>query len=182
MEGPWPASIDASWATNACVPALPGGLQTGSTEQRPVVLTWTLRRNCSITPRQLGVAYAAMVSLSMVVASGFLVAGVPLVFGFAVVELAGVGAALLLWARHAGDRDVVSLCNNIICVQRHVGPKVDVVECSGPWIRVESNARNVTLRLGRQQIQVGAQAPYADRAVFAEELRRALRAPGPRST
>ena len=46
-------------------------------------LAWHLRRNCSVTPRQLGGWYATLCLLSLLIGSGFWVLGMPLVLAFA---------------------------------------------------------------------------------------------------
>ncbi len=156
------------------------GLSLGMQQIQPSgerVIVWKLLRNCALEPRQLAVAYGLLCLLSLLVGLGFAVVGAALILVFAGLEVVAVGVAMLLWARHAGDGEVITLCNNVVRVQRNVGPKVDVTELSAPWIRVDANARNVTLRAGDQRITVGGHARYACRAAFAEELRQALRAP-----
>ncbi len=144
-------------------------------------LTWTLKRNCALTPRELAGAYGLMCGFSLLVGLGFAWAGFNFILGFAVIELLAVGTAMLVWARHATDGEVVTLCNNVICVQRCTGPRVDVVEMPAAWVRVKAESRSVALRTGTQRILVGAQAHRASRAAFAAELRQALRAPLPQS-
>ena len=63
-------------------------------------VAWHLRRNCSVTPRQLGGIYAGLCLVSLGIAIGFWWLGAKLVLGFAGLELLAVGAAFLAYARH----------------------------------------------------------------------------------
>jgi uncharacterized membrane protein len=52
---------------------------------------WRLRRNCSITPSQLGILYASLCVVSLGVAGFFWAQGATLVLPFAALELVGGG-------------------------------------------------------------------------------------------
>src|SRR3954453_16961502 len=70
---------------------------------------WLLRRNCSMTPTQLVAFYLSLSAWSLAIAGAFWWRGATLVMPFAGVEILAVGAALLVYARHAGDRERVIL-------------------------------------------------------------------------
>lgn len=70
---------------------------------------WVSKRNCSISPRQMLAAYAALCSMSLAVALFFTWHGAWYVLCFAVIEMAAVGSAFLLHGRHATDRERVAL-------------------------------------------------------------------------
>ena len=70
---------------------------------------WELRRNCSLTPRQLLGFYLGLCGVSLLVAGLAWGLGARLVMPFAWLELALVGAALLVHARHATDRERILL-------------------------------------------------------------------------
>ncbi len=53
----------------------------------PRALQWLLRRNCSITPGQLGAVYGSLCVVSLLIGGFFLVQGAPLVLAFAGLEL-----------------------------------------------------------------------------------------------
>src|SRR5690606_28696158 len=57
---------------------------------------WRLRRNCSVTPAQLGLLYASLCVISLGVAGFFWAHGATLVLPFAALELLVVGAAFLV--------------------------------------------------------------------------------------
>jgi uncharacterized membrane protein len=70
---------------------------------------WLLKRNCSISPRQLLAVYGVLCAASMAVAIFFTLRGAWYVLGFAVLELLAVGLAFLFYARHANDSEKVVL-------------------------------------------------------------------------
>ncbi len=72
-------------------------------------IEWLLKRNCSITPRQLFGVYLSLCAASLAIAGGFAWVGASPVLVFAGVELLLVGAALLLYARHALDHERITL-------------------------------------------------------------------------
>lgn len=51
---------------------------------------WVLRRNCSITPRQLVLVYAALCFVSLAIAMIFAVRGAWVILGFALVEMSAL--------------------------------------------------------------------------------------------
>jgi uncharacterized membrane protein len=78
---------------------------------------WVLKRNCSITPRQLGGLYAALCAASLSVALLCTWRGAWFVLVFAVLELGAVGAAFLIYARHAMDADYLALAPDALEVE-----------------------------------------------------------------
>jgi hypothetical protein len=79
-----------------------GGWRFGREQSAPLSWLFDLRRNVSITPRQLLGCYALLCAVSLVVAAGFWLHGVTVVSLFTGLELVAVGVALLL-VGEAGD-------------------------------------------------------------------------------
>lgn len=132
----------------------------------------------SITPRQLLLAYALLSGLSLVVAAGFWSQGVVVVGLFTGLELLAVGMALLVVARHAGDREVISLTDHDVSVERRTGPVVEHITFRAEWLRVEPVADDrslVELSGEGRSIRVGRHVRSELRLELAQELRRALR-------
>jgi uncharacterized membrane protein len=141
-------------------------------------LQWLQRRNCSITPRQLGLVYASLCSVSLLIGAFFFLQGAPLVLAFTGVELLAVGCALLLFARHAGDREVLTLVGRSLQVEQCIGSRVQRTQFAAEWINVEPAAGQGSLveLSGRgQQVRVGRFLRPELRSAFARELRHALR-------
>ena len=146
-------------------------------------LQWRLLRNCSITPRQLGLVYAALCTVSLLIALGFYVQGAPLVLAFAGLELVAVGAALLVFARHAADHETLTLVGRSLRVEQCSGNHVERTEFPADWLTVEPAAGQGSLvqLSGRgQSVRVGRFLRPQLRGALARELRLAVRrAPAP---
>ena len=143
-------------------------------------LLWSLRRNCAISPAQLGTVYAALCAVCLVIGTYFFWHGTAVVAAFAVLELLAVGAAMLVFARHATDGENLVLTAGSLLVEQRIGPHTERFLLSTDWLKVEPSAgqgslvqisdRKVTLRVGRHL------RPEL-RGAFAHELRQAIRQP-----
>jgi uncharacterized membrane protein len=141
-------------------------------------LLWLLRRNCSLTPRQLLAFYASLCLLSLAIAGMFWLRGATLVMPLAGIEMLAVGAALLLYARHAADSESIRLRPGRLIVRRVHGPHVEQVEFAPAWVRVEpeSGDRSLIELSGQgRRISVGRFVRPELRRQLADELRWALR-------
>lgn len=151
-----------------------------------LALQWLLRRNCSITPRQLAWVYLSLCGFSLLVAGFFFVQGAPYVLAFAAAELAAVGIAMLVFARHAGDRETLTLIEGSLQVELCYGSRVARADFAADWCRVEPAAGQgslVQLSGYGQVVRVGRLLRPELRGDFARELRQALRrAPQARPT
>jgi uncharacterized membrane protein len=148
----------------------------------PRVWQWLLRRNCSITPRQLGQFYVSLCAVSLLISMFFVVQGAPLVLFFAGLELLAVGVALLVFARHAADRETLTLIGNSLQVEQHLGKHVQRAEFASDWVTVEPAAGQgslVKLSSRGRSLHVGRFVRPELRAAFAHELRQVLRAGRP---
>jgi hypothetical protein len=70
---------------------------------------WVLKRNCSLSPRQLAFAYAALCLTSFLVAAMFAFRGMWYVLAFATLEMASTALAFIIYARHATDQEHIAL-------------------------------------------------------------------------
>jgi uncharacterized membrane protein len=147
-------------------------------EVAPGSMQWRLARNCSVTPRQMLVSYLALCVVALSIGAGFAIGGAPIVLGFAGLELAVVGAALLVFARHAGDRETLTLIGRSLQVERHDGTRAERTEFAVDWLTVEPAAgQNSLIQLAGQgrTMRIGRWLRPELRADFARELRLALR-------
>ena len=141
-------------------------------------IEWLLKRNCSITPRQLGAVYASLSGVSALIAGFFFWQGAPFVAAFAGIELAAVGAVMLVFAHHAGDRETLTLVGRSLRVERCIGNRVERAELAADWLTVEPAAGQGSLvqLCGRgHRVRVGRFLRPELRGAFAQELRRTLR-------
>lgn len=139
---------------------------------------WLLKRNCSLAPRQLALVYLVLCLLSLGIAAGFWALGALMVLPFAGVELLALGAAMVVYARHAADNESIRLQPGRLVVERAVGRRVERVEFTPAWVRVEPEHGDRSLiELSGQgrRIAVGRFVRPELRRELADELRWALR-------
>jgi uncharacterized membrane protein len=139
---------------------------------------WLLRRNCSIAPGQLLGFYASLCVLSLAIAAFFWWRGAPFVLPFAGAELLAVGAAVLVYARHAADRERMVLRPGKLSVECRLGRRTEEAEFAPAWARVEPRYGDrslIEISGEGQQIAVGRFVRPELRRALADELRAALR-------
>lgn len=139
---------------------------------------WLLRRNCSVTPGQLGGMFVGLSAVSLLVASFFWHMGAKFVLPFTVIELVALATALLVYARHATDRESIRLSAGRLVVEQETGGKTRRSEFARLAVRVEPGTRGerlVELRGGGQVVQVGRFLRPELRPMLASEIRRAVR-------
>lgn len=139
---------------------------------------WFLGRNCSVTPAQLGWLYASLCLVTLGIATLFWLQGAVLVLPFAWLELAAVGIAFLVYARHAADREHILLTGRRLVVELENGGRLERAEFNRDWVRVEPavDDRSLIEVSGQgRRVNVGRYVRPELRPVLARELRRALR-------
>jgi uncharacterized membrane protein len=190
IELPSPAApaVPASSMSATAVPApwAPAPRTTSSFGRRLLnpgpggrpALQWLLRRNCSITPRQLAAVYLSLCAVSIVISAFFVAQGAPYVAAFAGIELVAVGIALLVFARHAGDHEIITLEGRSLRVEQSLGSRVRHTQLDTEWLAVEPAAGQgslVQLRGRDGSVTVGRFVRPELRAALAQEIRTALR-------
>ena len=141
-------------------------------------LQWLLKRNCSTTPRQMMGFYASLCLVSLAIGAFFWAQGAMLVMPFASLEILAVGAALLVYARHATDRERIRLQPGRLMVEHVFGRHVERAEFAPAWVRIEpEHGERSLIELSGQgrHIAVGRYLRPELRRQLAEELRWALR-------
>ncbi len=139
---------------------------------------WMLKRNCSMSPRQLGLAYLAACSTSLLVAIFFAASGAWYILGFALIEQIAVGIAFLLYARHATDREHIALEDNCLLVEVIQVEQVRQFRLDPRRTRVEPPVSGgnslVCLEANGTRVEIGRFLTEWKRREFALELRSAL--------
>jgi uncharacterized membrane protein len=123
-------------------------------------------------------AYLLLCTVALLVALGFWWQGVQLVMAFAGIELVAVGIGMLLMARHARDREIITLSGREMAVETHVGQQVERISFRAEWVRVEPAAAEgslVELSGEGRSVRIGRHVRPELRFELAQELRRALR-------
>jgi uncharacterized membrane protein len=139
---------------------------------------WFLKRNCSVTPVQLGWLYASLCLVSLGIGTFFWFQGAVLILPFAWLELAAVGLAFLAYARHAADGEHILLQGRRLVVELENAGRLERAEFNRDWVRVEPSAddRSLIEVSGQgQRVAVGRFLRPELRPALAQEIRRALR-------
>lgn len=141
-------------------------------------IQWFLPCNCAVTPAQLGWFYLSLCVVSLGIGSVFWFLGAVLILWFAGVELLAVGAAFLLYARHATDGERIYLQDERLVIELENAGKFERAEFRREWVRVEPRVGDGSLievsGQGRS-INVGRFVRPELRPVLAKEIRMALR-------
>ncbi|GLU32872.1 hypothetical protein Busp01_27140 [Trinickia caryophylli] len=148
------------------------------TNAEPVLEDWLMRRNCSVSPRQFVWFYASLAICSLAIAMLLVVCGAWLVLPFTGIELLAVGAAFLIYARHAVDYERIRLFPSRLVIEQVSADRLTQFEFNPRWVRVEPGASPrdpITLVSRGQAVAVGQHLAFYRRAQFADELRTALR-------
>ncbi|HEY4317340.1 MAG TPA: DUF2244 domain-containing protein [Herbaspirillum sp.] len=148
-----------------------------SASQASAPRQWVLKRNCSITPRQLVGIYAALCCASLGVALLCTWQGAWFVLVFAVLELCAVGAAFVLYARHATDADYLALVPDALEIEVVQGAIVKKFKFDPRRTRVDvANSRQglVVLEESGARVEVGRFLTQWKRRELAQQLRLAL--------
>ena len=139
---------------------------------------WFLRRNCSVSPVQLGRLYASLCVVSLGIGVVFWFQGAVLVLPFAWLELAAVGLAFFVYARHAADREHILLQGRRLVVETENAGRLERAEFDRERVRVEPVVDGHSLievsGQGRR-MSVGRYLRPELRPELAREIRRALR-------
>jgi len=139
---------------------------------------WMLKRNCSMSPRQLGLVYLAVCATSLLVAIFFAASGAWFILGFALLELLAVGIAFLLYARHATDREHIALKEDCLLVEVIQVETVRQFRLDPRWTRVEppvsGSSELVRLEANGTRVEIGRFLTEWKRREFARELKSAL--------
>ncbi|GAA5234849.1 hypothetical protein GCM10025795_31140 [Verticiella sediminum] len=139
---------------------------------------WLLRKNCSLSPRQVALFYLSLTLLSFAFAAYFSWRGLWLVWPFALAENLLLACALLYYARHALDRECVCLDGDALTVDVVRGAVVTRHAFNAAWARLEWRGRRgdvLWLCEGRRAMPLGLWVAPPARRAFARELRQALR-------
>lgn len=140
---------------------------------------WLLKRNCSLSPRQLAFAYAVLCVIALAVAAlFFLLYRAWFVFVFTALEIAAVVLAYFQYARHVTDHEHIALLDGCLLVERVEAGRVVQTRLDPYWTRVASPTRMqdlIGLEARGVRVEVGRFVNGAIRRQIAQELRSELR-------
>ena len=154
-------------------------LSAQGTNPQGAVVLWLLKRHCSLSPAQLGWFYLSLCLVSLGIATFFWAQGAAMVMTFALMELLAVGAAFLLYSRHAGDAEKIFLQGGQLVIELETAGRTERAEFNREWVRVEPKDGDGSLievsGQGRS-VRVGRHMRPELRPLLAREIRLALRA------
>ena len=139
---------------------------------------WLLQRNCSVSPAQLAWLYVSLCFVSLAIGTFFWIQGATLVLPFAWIELVAVGAAFVVYARHAADGERISLQGRQLVVELESAGRLQRAEFDREWVRVEPSAADrslIEVSCRGRSVNVGRYVRPELRPALAQEIRRALR-------
>lgn len=149
-----------------------------ATSLGPQGLQWQLKRNCSVTPAQLGTLYASLCVVCLGIGVCFWLQGAAMILPFASAEVLALGAALALYARHAADGERIFLVGPQLVVELENAGHLERAEFQRDRVRVEPKGDDRSLiELSGQgrKVEVGRYLRPELRPVLAREIRMALR-------
>ena len=116
---------------------------------------WQMRRNCSLTPTQLLKFYIALVCLSLIVATGFFLAGVWVISIFTALELSAVTVGFLIYSRHALDSETLEIEDKRLLVKKFIGHKEILYEFNTQWAKIEPPTQgSKTFNISQSELRV----------------------------
>jgi uncharacterized membrane protein len=142
--------------------------------------TWHLKRSCRLTPRQALAAWAVPVTWLTGIAVVAASQGKGWITLLALINIAALVAALSAYARHARDGDTLWLsADGMLHIEQQCGTRRRTTVWRASMVRVDAAAGEpITLRAGRERLQIGAEAAATQRELMVRQLRRALNLPG----
>ena len=127
-----------------------------------------------MSPRQLAGVYLSLCLLSSAIALGFWWAGATAVIWFTGLELLALAVALLVHARHAADRELVTVEGGRVQVELHHGARVERRSLDAAFVRVGLAGGLVELAARGEAVCVGRHLRPHRHARLAREIHMAL--------
>ena len=125
-----------------------------------------------MSPAGLAKVFAALSLLVLAIGAGFAAAGAWLVLPFAGLEVLLLGAAFMLYARHAADYERIELEPGRITVEIAEGGLTARHQMEGATVSME--AGRVVLRDAKEELEIGRHLGAEARAELAAELEKKL--------
>lgn len=139
---------------------------------------WRLKRNCSLSPRQLACAYAMLCLATFGIAVLCALRGAWPVLLFSILEMTVVALAFLHYARHATDQEHIVLQEGLLLVERVQAGHIQQIFLDPYWTRIALPKKSqdlINLESRGVKIEVGRFVTEEKRLQVARELRLQLR-------
>ena len=138
---------------------------------------WQMRRNCSLTPKQLFKFYIVLVCLSLIVAIGFLLAGAWVIPIFTALELSAVTIGFLIYCRHALDYETIEIEDKRLLVKKFIGHKETLYEFNTQWAKIElpiAGSKIFKISQADLQVELGQFIRHEQQLALIAQLRACL--------
>jgi uncharacterized membrane protein len=125
-----------------------------------------------MSPAGLAKVFAALALLVLAIGAGFAAAGAWLILPFAGLEVLLLGAAFLLYARHAADYEKIELESGRLTVEVAEGGRTARHRLEGASVAMEEG--RVVLRDAKEELEIGRYLGAEARAALAADLEKTL--------
>jgi uncharacterized membrane protein len=125
-----------------------------------------------MSPAGLAKVFAALALLVLAIAAGFAALGAWLILPFAGLEVLLLGAAFVLYARHAADYERIELESGHLTVEVADGGHTKRYRMDGARVSMEEG--RVVLRGAKEELEIGRYLGAEARAELAAELEKKL--------
>jgi uncharacterized membrane protein len=140
--------------------------------------SWMFKKNCSFTPKQVGLFYIAQSTFSLLVAGFFLLQGIWQILPFTFLELFVLAIALLIYARHATDYESIVIHSNELIIETSMAGKSQTFQWNPNWVRLNRMlSKNKLIEMSYQgyRIEIGRFMHVSLRENFLKDLQQSLR-------
>lgn len=140
-----------------------------------------MKRNCSFSPKQVGMFYLSICIFSSMIAGYFVFQGVWMILPFTVLELSVLGIALLVYTRHAADYEKISLDAQELRIEISRGSRIMKKVWHAPWVKVtlpkprgQGEEQLILMTQGGEELRIGQFVFLERREQLGRELQRAI--------
>jgi uncharacterized membrane protein len=153
-------------------------MQENHQEIGPVGQTWVFKKNCSFSPKQVGLFYLAQSTFSLLVAGGFLFQGIWQILPFTFLELFVLAIALLMYAKHATDYEEITLKRDELIIQTSYAGNCITRNWNPAWVRLNrmlTKNKLIELSYQNEKLELGQFIHASLREDFLYDLQQSFR-------
>jgi len=136
--------------------------------------TWHMKRNCSFSPKQVGLFYLSIVSFSLLVAGYFWLLGAWMILIFTSLALLVLTIALYVYSRHALDYEKITITGKQLIVEKSWGGKVQIEEFNTIWTKLYcggTGRHRLALKSSTKEVPIGFFVVMNEQEQFEKELK-----------
>lgn len=135
--------------------------------------TWLMKRNCSFSPKQVGLFYLSIVSFSLLIALFFMLMGAWVILIFTSIEITALTVALYIYSRHALDYEKITIIGKQLFVEKSWGGKVNIEEFNTVWTKLvhkKDGRRDLVLSTSAKEVPIGYFVVASEQEQFEKDL------------